>query len=192
MGTTYVEREFNKNIGLVMTLRCPIACSHCFLDAGPLRKEEVSLRDAHSWINQAASYRNGFIKGLSLTGGDPFYIMEKLKDIVNFAISLDIKTIVTTSAFWAVTKDKALKLLESLPLTMIAISTDTYHQRFVPFSYIENAVYAAEQCSIAYEIVVATENVDSPECRKVIEDVAKITDYKNIEITSIFPVGRVK
>ncbi|MFZ2070747.1 MAG: radical SAM protein [Halobacteriota archaeon] len=192
MGTTYVEREFNKNLGLVMTLRCPITCPHCFLDAGPSRKEEVNLQDAHNWIRQAALYRNGFIRGLSLTGGEPFFVMEKLADLVNFATSLGFETTVTTNAFWAVTREKALEVLESLPLKMLGISTDTHHQRFLPFSYIENAVYAAEECGIAYNIIVAAEDMDSPECRKVVEDVTKITDYENIEITTLFPIGRAK
>lgn len=192
MSTTYVEREFNKNIGLVMTLRCPITCPHCFLDAGPWRKEEVNLQDAHNWIRQAAFYRNGFIRGLALTGGEPFFVMEKLEDIVIFATSLGFETTVTTNAFWAVTRKKALEVLDSLPLKMMGISTGPHHQRFVPFSYIENAVYAAEQCGILYNIIVATEDIDSPECRKVVGDVAKITDYENVEITTLFSVGRAK
>ena len=192
MGTTYVEREFNKNIGLVMTLRCPITCPHCFLDAGPWRKEEVDLQDAHNWIRQAAFYRNGFINGIALTGGEPFFVIDKLEDIVNFAISLGFETTVTTNAFWAVSREKAVEVLEALPLKMIGISTDPYHQRFVPFSYIENAIYAAEQSGIAYNIIVATEDLDSPECKKIVRDVTKITDFENIEITTPFPVGRAK
>lgn len=190
MDSSYVERRFNKNIGLVMTLRCPITCSHCFLEAGPSRNEEVSLKNAISWIKQAASYNNGFIEGLSLTGGDPFYNMEKLKAIVNIAGTLGIKTTATTCAFWADTREHALKTLESLPLAMLAISTDIYHQNFVPFSFIKNAIYAAEKLKIEYEIVVATENIKSPEFNSIIEDITKVTNYNNIEITSVFPVGR--
>ncbi|MFX1394633.1 MAG: radical SAM protein [Promethearchaeota archaeon] len=173
-----------------MTLKCPITCSHCFLEAGPSRTEEVSLRNAIDWIKQAASYNNGFIEGLSITGGDPFYNMEKLQTIVNVAGNFDIKTTAITSAFWAATRDKALKTLESVPLTMIAISTDKYHQNYVPFSNIKNAVYAAEKLNIDYEIVVSTENVNSPECKSIIKDITKLTSYNKIEITTVFPVGR--
>ncbi|MHA1376054.1 MAG: radical SAM protein [Promethearchaeota archaeon] len=175
-----------------MTFRCPITCSHCFLEAGPSREEEISLKNAIDWIEQAVFYNDGFIKGLSLTGGDPFYIENKFKAIVKFAEEVGLQTTATTSAFWAITKEKAIEILKDLPLSIIAISTDVFHQEYIPFSYIKNAIHAAEYLNIDYEIVLTTENIGSPEYNSIINKLSEITDKSKIEVTTVFPVGRAK
>ncbi len=75
----FVEMPFLTNIGFVMTYRCQVACKHCIIEAGPDRKEEMLLRHAFDWIKQIASFRNGHIKGLSLTGGEPFFNIRQIR-----------------------------------------------------------------------------------------------------------------
>ena len=78
------ETPFLKNIGIVMTYKCQIACPHCIVKAGPHRTEEVSMENALDWIEQISSYRDGYIRVLSLTGGEPFYDMDKIRQISSF------------------------------------------------------------------------------------------------------------
>ena len=77
-----LELPFLKSIGLAMTFRCPISCAHCIVRAGPQREEEMSLEEAFEWIRQIACYRNGHIKMLSLTGGEPFHDLNRLEKLI--------------------------------------------------------------------------------------------------------------
>jgi len=43
-----LELPFLSNIGLMLTYHCTTACPHCVVEAGPHRKEEMSLKQAFS------------------------------------------------------------------------------------------------------------------------------------------------
>ncbi len=81
MDSNLPELPFLSNIGLMVTYRCSVACPHCVVDAGPHRTEEMSLEDACAWIDQASRYRRHSIKGLALTGGEPFFNLPKLQSL---------------------------------------------------------------------------------------------------------------
>ncbi|HDQ05209.1 MAG TPA: radical SAM protein [Candidatus Bathyarchaeota archaeon] len=89
MSENLPEMPYLRNIGMVVTYKCQVACPHCIIEAGPHRKEEVKLDDASKWIEQIANYRNGYIKVLSLTGGEPFYDLNKLAALSSFGEKKD-------------------------------------------------------------------------------------------------------
>lgn len=166
-------------------------CPHCIIEASPDRKEELLINDAFDWIQQLANYRNGYITALSLTGGEPFYDIGKLKRIANFAEDCGLVITAVTNAFWATTREKASKILREVPeIKMIAISTDVYHQKFIPFERVKNAVLAATECNIPYNITVCTENKDDREYKEILNKLQKITEKDNINTVCTFLVGR--
>lgn len=133
----------------MQTFRCPIACPHCLIDAGPHRTEEMCYENSIGWIDQAKNYRGGYIQGLALTGGEPFYILDILKKVSNHGKDLRFTVSAVTSAFWATSIKKAIKVLKNLPaIRLLCISTDQYHQKFIPFENIYNVAYEAEQLNI--------------------------------------------
>jgi MoaA/NifB/PqqE/SkfB family radical SAM enzyme len=174
-----------------MTYKCQVACPHCIIEAGPNRKEEMSLNDALNWIQQIANYRNGYIKVLSLTGGEPFYNIDNLKMISDFGEACGLLVSVVTNAFWASTREKAVKTLRELSaIKMLAISTDVYHQESIPFEKVKNALLAAKACDIPYHIAVCTENEDDKEYKKILSQLQEITDIDTIKTAVTFPAGR--
>jgi len=185
------EMPFLRNIGLVMTYRCQVACPHCILEAGPERKEEILLSDAVNWIQQIANYRHGYIKGISLTGGEPFYNIEKLKNIAAFAEKSDLLVSAITNAFWATTKEEAIRVLRELKeIEILAFSTDVYHQESIPFERVKNAILAAKECNIPYNIAVCTENENDTVYKEILCKLEEITEKDNIKTSITFPVGR--
>ena len=78
-------------------------------------------------------------------GGEPFYDFERLLAIAQAAQAAGLRVLekVETNAFWAtddeVTREKIRKLAEA-GMEMLLISTDVYHQEFVP---VERCVRAA-------------------------------------------------
>lgn len=191
MSENLPEMPYLRNIGLVVTYKCQVACSHCIIEAGPNRKEEVQLDDAFKWIEQIADYRNGYIKVLSLTGGEPFYDLNKLAALSSFGEEKGLFVSAVTNAFWASTLEKAVNTLEDVPsIKMMAISADAYHQKVIPFERVKNAINAAEKLDIPFQIGVCTENQEDEDYKKIVQKLEEITEPDRIKTAITFPVGR--
>ncbi len=186
-----LEMPFLRNIGLMMTYKCQVACPHCIIKAGPHRKEEMVLDDILNWVQQAAHYRNGYIKVLSLTGGEPFYDIDNLKKSASLGENLGLTVSVVTNAFWASSLKEANRVLRELAaIKMIAISADVYHQAAIPFERVKNAILAAKECNIPYNVHVCTENKDDEEYKQTLAKLLELTELDTINTAITFPVGR--
>ena len=191
MSENMPEMPYLRNIGLIVTYKCQVACPHCIIEAGPNRKEETRLDDAFNWISQITNYRNGYIKVLSLTGGEPFYDLKKLEAISSFGEEKGLIVSAVTNAFWASTPQKAADILENLPsIKMLAISADVYHQKNIPFERVKNAVNAAEKLDVPFQIGVCTENQQDNEYKSMVKELEKIVQPDRIKTAIVFPVGR--
>jgi organic radical activating enzyme len=185
------DPPFMRNVGLLMTYHCQAACSHCIIRAGPGRHEEVTIEDARNWISQIASYRNRYVCVLSLTGGEPFSNVKLLKDVMEFAAACKLYISVTTNGAWATSRDYALELLHELPrICFLSISTDLYHQKYIPLETVKNALWAAQKCGIPFYVSLITEDKKDPEYQKVYSDILQLTPTENILTGITFPVGR--
>jgi len=193
MDTNIPNPPFLANIGFMLTYKCTIACPHCVVDAGPHRKEEMSLEHSFDWIEQARNYRDGHIKGIALTGGEPFYNLENLAQISAHCKALGFIVSVVTNAYWASTREEALRVLSKLPaIQMLSFSTDVYHQKSIPFEYIKNAVWAAMELGRLHNIAVCTDNEEGKHYQKIIEDLKAIGEDGSIRVSITFPVGRAQ
>ena len=99
----------------MLTYKCTTACPHCIVKAGPARTEEIRIEDAVNWVEKAATYRAGHIKGLALTGGEPFYNLDLLQRISDFGDKLGMVVSVVSNAFWATSKQAAVQMAFELP-----------------------------------------------------------------------------
>ncbi|UCG26375.1 MAG: radical SAM protein [Chloroflexota bacterium] len=182
---------FLKNIGLLMTFQCQVACPHCIIEAGPLRKEQMPLKDTFDWLEQIASYRDGHIRVVSLTGGEPFINHGRLKAISEFAGQQGLFVSAVTNAYWASTPARAMRTLEDLPaLRMIQVSADTYHQKFIPFEWVENAIVASRACQVPLTVAVCTENSADPGYQTIMRQLQEIIEPELIYTAITFRAGR--
>lgn len=191
MTDKLIEMPFLRNIGLLMTYKCQVTCPHCIIEAGPHRKEEMSIGDASNWIEQISNYRDGYIKVLALTGGEPFYNLENLSEISQFAAARGLFVSVVTNAFWANTKNQAVKTLKHLnAIKMLSISTDVYHQESIPFERVENAIAAAREIDIPFTVAVCTENEGDPAYQRILCTLERIVEKDVIQTAITFVAGR--
>jgi MoaA/NifB/PqqE/SkfB family radical SAM enzyme len=168
-------------------MRCP----HCIVEAGPHRKEEMTLEDAINWILEAKKYKNGYIVGLALTGGEPFQNLDKLTRISDLADEVGFTVSAVTNSFWASSKEKANKIIQKVPaVRALGFSTDEYHQKAVPIEYVENAIWAAKMNLRLYNIGVCTDNREDLEFKKTIKLLREMGEEDNTRVAFTFPVGR--
>ncbi len=134
-------------IGLLLTLACPLRCRHCYLSSGPERTEEFEHDSLEAVIRTIAS--TGRFSTICFSGGEPFYRKELLSSAIHLATSHRLNSAVVTSGFWAGTPESALHTLKSLPpVTELHLSTDTFHQEYIPPEYVVNAIKAARELNI--------------------------------------------
>jgi hypothetical protein len=193
MEPNLLEPAFLSTLGLMLTYKCTIACPHCIVKAGPHRKEEMRVENALAWIEQARAYRNGHIEGIALTGGEPFYNQDMLAHISAYAKTLGFIVSVVTNAYWASTPESACETLERLPaIRLLAISTDVYHQRFIPIEFVKNAIYAAQRLGRRYNIAVCTNDETDPGYLATIDELTRIGEADRIRLSITFPTGRAQ
>ncbi len=191
MADRFVELPFLKSIGLMMTFRCQVSCPHCIVRAGPDRKEEMRVEDACDWVRQIAAYRNGHIRIVALTGGEPFYNLPTLRTVSDGVAASKLLPSVVTNAFWATSEEKAIRTLRELPaIKILSISTDIYHQMSIPLERIKYATRAADACGIAYSISVCTENESSEGYKRIVREIQEFVPKELILTAIALPVGR--
>jgi MoaA/NifB/PqqE/SkfB family radical SAM enzyme len=180
-----------ENLGLLMTYKCQVACAHCLVHAGPHRTETLVETDAADWITQVARYRDGVVKAINLTGGEPFFDVDALRRLIAMACERGLFATVVTNAHWAVSPDVAIETLRSLPgLLFLQISADEHHQAEIPFERVTNAIAAAQALGLVYRVVVCTEDETSPAYRELHERLTAQVDPGCINTVLTFPAGR--
>lgn len=185
------DPPFLRNVGLLLTYHCQASCAHCILRAGPDRHEEVGLDDARNWIHQIASYRDRYVYVLSLTGGEPFSNLGLLRSVMETAADEKLYISVVTNGFWASSRKKAKELLQGLPeICFLSISTDAYHQKYIPFERVKNAIWAAGECGIPFYISVVTDNRTDPDYQRIHAELLMLTEPDKVRTGITFPVGR--
>jgi organic radical activating enzyme len=177
----------------MLTYRCTVACPHCVVDAGPHRSEDLGLDRSLALIDEARAYRQGQIVGLALTGGEPFYNLDQLAQVSAYGQRRGFVVSVVTNGFWATSRRAALDTLARVPaIRLISLSTDVYHQKAIPFAFIQNAIWAARELDRVHSIAVCTDNEQEPGYLAILADLEAMGEAGNLRKSITFPVGRAK
>lgn len=138
-------------IGMMVTYRCPITCDMCITYSGPGRAEEVTLQDGYHYIDE--SKKLDLL--ISLAGGEPFLCFEKLKLLITYAHEKKLTNCVVTNAYWATSEEESYHILKELRqcgLTMMKISLDDFHQKFIPLENVVHAINAGVRAGIQVQL----------------------------------------
>jgi MoaA/NifB/PqqE/SkfB family radical SAM enzyme len=184
---------FVRNIGLMMTYRCTVACSHCMVEAAPYKRESMSVESAQEWIRQARGYRSGSIAGLTFTGGEPFYDIQVLRRLSDQAAAHGFMVSAATNAFWAASTNEAEQVLKRLPaLSQLIVSTDEYHLKCIPLEHVRNAVEAARKRRMPVSLTVCTDSERTPGFSALMYRLSEFAHRSEIRVSLTSPVGRAK
>ncbi len=122
--------------GLMLTCWCNARCVSCYLCSGPDRQEEMKIDFAlRLWRELIEASPHGC--RIHLSGGEPFGNWLRLIELCRRAQSCGLRPLekIETNAFWA-TDAKAvrdrLSALDEAGMGKLVISTDPYHQQYIP------------------------------------------------------------
>jgi pyruvate-formate lyase-activating enzyme len=172
-------------LALHLTYRCPLQCTHCCVDAGPSKRTELQASQVKALIRQAAS--DCSIKGIGITGGDPFLLPELVTLAISEAKAHGLETHVVTSAYWAKSTQEAGERLDAITrggLDELCISYDDPHAQFIQFAKVEYAYQAAMARGIKVRFLVAAQQGATINSEWIRNRVEKLESF-NAALTTI-------
>lgn len=136
--------------GLLLTYWCNARCAFCYVYSGPDRTGHMSIETAVAlWrgLEQHAA-AHGKTMRVHLSGGEPFGDWPRLAGVLRAARDAGLAPAekIETNAFWATDDDLTrarLELLRAFGVGRLVVSTDVYHQEFVPFDRVARCVRVA-------------------------------------------------
>ena len=105
-----------KSVCLCITLRCNLECRHCFVEAGPYRKEEMTLAQIEHILHSVGPY----VDRVWFSGGEPTIVKDKLLFGLNCAASIKKRygcpqfICIQTNATFAGTPEEIFRFLVDL------------------------------------------------------------------------------
>lgn len=151
---TSLSFQLHRVIYVSLTQKCPLRCAHCFVESGPERTEHADLEDFRRWIDSLVAAPS--VEVVALSGGEPWSHPAALRYAIDACFRAEVYSMVCTSGFWAATPEKASRLLDSYPRPNgLCLSTDVFHEPFVPLRHLRYAVEAAVErgIEVMYQIV---------------------------------------
>ena len=132
-----------KAVGILVSYRCSIACRHCYINCNPERSGVLEFDLAERVLRQVKELG---LSGMNvhLGGGEPFLYFDQLVEIVRTAGRLGMTPLywIETNCFWCTSDllvEERFRILKGEGNRRLWISTDPYHQEFVPFENVRRA-----------------------------------------------------
>jgi hypothetical protein len=133
--------------GLLLTYACNARCAFCYVAAGPQHRDTLETATALAlWrsLDELAA-AHGKTMRVHLTGGEPFLDWVRLVALVRAARDAGLTPVekIETNAFWATDENLTrarLELLAALGVGKLVVSTDVFHQEFVPLECVRRCV----------------------------------------------------
>lgn len=153
----------------------------------------MGLEEALDWIRQVSSYRNKYILSLGLTGGEPFYDLDRLEVISNYARKLGLFVTTVTNAFWAPTRERALEVMQRIEgIQFVSLSTDVEHLKKIPMENITNAAWAARETGHLYDLAICTDSKTDSSFLRLMDALRASGEEERIKVAITAPVGRAQ
>ncbi|MEW6250707.1 MAG: radical SAM protein [Planctomycetota bacterium] len=138
--------------GLLLTYWCSARCAFCYVNAGPEHAgaPDMPLGSALRWWRELTELAAGHGRQMRihLAGGEPFRDWVRLAALLRAARDAGLPPVekIETNAFWAtddaVTRAR-LELLAALGVERLVVSSDVFHQEFVPFERVRRCAEIA-------------------------------------------------
>lgn len=151
--------------GFMVTGRCNASCTHCAVSSGPERAAALPTDKILSLMDEgAAIWKRERAPDeplqFGISGGEPFLDFAQLLEIVAHGSHHGARMTCVTNGSWAASDEKARERLTALKqagLSMLAVSTSRFHQRFVKIDRVERALRIAREVGlrIALKCVVS-------------------------------------
>jgi MoaA/NifB/PqqE/SkfB family radical SAM enzyme len=187
--STTVKESFFSGIEIVVTSRCNIRCRHCIYDCQPFSTEKLRKPVIIDLVRQAAMLSS--VRSIVFTGGEAFLEYDSLVESIALCEELGLESSVVTNGFWALTSNTAREKLKKLKgLRTLNVSTDSFHQEFVPADRIRNIIESCHELGIKCVIRISYLNDPVSEIEIIKKQLAGLDGLYTTSATPVAPFGR--
>lgn len=181
------------SLAIHVTYTCPLVCDHCCFSSGPDNKDKLDIaliKEAIENLDQRT------VKLIAFTGGEPLLLGRDLNAAISYSHERGYLTRIVTSAHFATKPSRAstvVKGLKASGLDEMTISWDDFHEDYVNFERVENAVIACLESQVKCAINVVHVSGAKWNANRVKEALGSDVSAK-IEIldTALNKTGRAK
>ena len=117
-----------KSLGLHITDKCNMYCSHCITDASPNGLNVMSFEMIKSAIEDAV----GYFTNICITGGEALLYPELVAKTLSYAHLKGFTSSLVSNCYWVKNEtlyERILNLLNENSLSKLAISFDEFHEK---------------------------------------------------------------
>jgi len=187
--STTVKRSFFSNIEIVVTSKCNIGCRHCIYDCQPFSKEKLNKPVIKDLIRQAAMLNS--VRSIVFTGGEAFLEYSSLIESIALCEELGLEASAVTNGYWALTAQTATKKLKELKgLKTLNVSTDSFHQEFIPADRIRNVIESCHELGIKCVVRISYLNDPASEIGIIKKQLTGLDGLYTIVAIPVAPFGR--
>ncbi len=137
-------------IHFLISYGCSSECDHCFVWATPRRLAGMTAEQVDEFLEQIASL--GMVTEVCGEGGESFTRYQVLLHFLRRATALGLSASALTNASWVTSRQQAEERIAELMaagLTNLGISTDRWHQRYVPVERVDTLLEVCEAAGLA-------------------------------------------
>jgi hypothetical protein len=143
--------------GIMPTWRCTNSCRHCLYDCSPRKPDEwISAEMTTRTLSALARERS--LREIHIGGGEPCLDLERLAELVRHTTQSGLPlAYVETNAFWCSDREATLagmRRLHDAGLSGLLVSVSMFHNEFVPFGSMQNAVEVAREVFGPWGVIV--------------------------------------
>lgn len=183
------KRSFFSNVEIVVTSRCNIKCRHCIYDCQPVNTEKLCKSIIIDLIKQAAALNS--LKSVIFTGGEAFLEYDSLVENIALCEDLGLESSVVTNGFWALDSQITNQKLKKLKgLRILNVSTDSFHQEFVPVDRIRNIIKSCHKLGVECVVRVSYLNDPASEIGIIKKQLTGLEGLYTISAMPVVPFGR--
>ncbi|OYT57384.1 MAG: hypothetical protein B6U68_01935 [Candidatus Aenigmarchaeota archaeon ex4484_14] len=174
IGLDHRNKPFDGD--LLLTVACPVECDFCIYSCTASKEPEKWMPE-HTIRRVAEEYsKNGV--GVRISGGEPFYDLEKLESCLDILLEYyhPRDLLIISSGFWGHKKEDArrcLSLIKNKGLDLIVISYDRFHARRIPITNIKNIIETAKDVGIEMALRLSLDSESYDLIDKVAELITK-------------------
>jgi pyruvate-formate lyase-activating enzyme len=184
------DLHFN-GLVLIPSDHCNIRCRHCAPECGPDLKSPWDVEALKKCITDAAKIPN-LRRRVHFAGGEPFLYFNQMLEVCAHAHESGFVHSVVTNGFWAKNPTRAITMFQrlvTLGLCRVELSTDVFHQEFLPMHVVHQAIQVLKEVDVPITLRVVTTRKHSVD---TILRQLKPEDLNDIEIVGapVVPVGR--
>ena len=176
-----------------ITKECNAKCRMCCESSSLNRSGKLDLNIILNSIDSIKDLKN--IIYIGVTGGEPFLYIDDVFSISEHCKKLNRQFTVTTNAFWCKTHSytyNTLKQLKNNNLTICFVSTDAFHEEYVPIEYVKMFLRVCHDLRIAVKIQTSSTKSTFKRTEEIVNSLDDDKLYAEILFAATYPVGMAK